>query len=58
MTKCKLCGSTADSLEHEIEQTVIKMIKNANPEWVETDGSCTKCIEHYANLDEIVQFHH
>lgn len=55
MDKCNLCGNETDSLTHQIEQTVIKMIKNANPEWVAEDGSCQPCIEHYQGLDDAVQ---
>ncbi len=56
MELCKLCGKESGALEHEIEQSVIRMIKNANPDWVEKDGGCAKCIEYYEGLDDTVQF--
>ncbi len=56
METCKLCGKETDSLAHEAEQMVIKMIKNANPDWVETDGACPQCVKHYEELENTVQF--
>lgn len=54
MPLCTLCNNTVDSLEHEIEQLLIEMIKEKNAEWVEADGACTKCIDYYKTLDDIV----
>lgn len=55
MEQCKLCGNEVDSLHHEAEQIVLKMIQRMNPSWVESDGGCQKCIEHYESLDTAVE---
>ena len=31
------------------------MIKKNNPEWVEADGSCQKCVAHYKSLDQMIE---
>ena len=55
MESCKLCGKEVDSIVHEAEQIVLKMIKRMNPNWVQSDGGCEKCIKYYKNLDDTVQ---
>jgi len=55
MPVCALCNKTVDSLEHEIEQLLIEMIKKKNADWVEADGACAKCIDYYKALDDMVQ---
>lgn len=54
MTKCKLCGQETDSIAHLAEQALIDFIKEKNPEWVESDGACEKCIAYYNDLDKAV----
>jgi len=34
---------------------VIEMIKQKNPNWVESDGACTRCINYYVDLDNAVE---
>ena len=55
MEHCKLCNETVDSLEKQIAASVIDMIKNKNPEWVEADGSCKRCAAYYENLEQMVE---
>lgn len=55
MSTCQLCGEPAESLHQVAEQFVIDTIKKNNPQWVETDGSCAKCVEYYRNFDEGVE---
>lgn len=55
MAQCQLCHNSVDSLEHEIEQLVIDMIKKSNPDWVAEDGACYRCIEYYRSLDNMVE---
>jgi len=56
MEYCKLCDKPADIIVEQIESSVLEMIKKHNPEWVEADGSCMKCVAYYESLDEgIVQ---
>ena len=43
------------SLGEQVEASVIDMIKTKNPEWVESDGSCEKCMDYYENLGEMVE---
>jgi len=55
MENCVLCNeSTVDTLAEQIESSVLDMIKKHNPEWVETDGSCKKCVTYYENLDNLI----
>ena len=54
MAKCTLCGQETDSIAHLAEQTLIDFIKQKNPDWVESDGACEKCIDYYNNMDEAV----
>jgi len=54
MEYCKLCDKPAEILISQIEASVLEMIKKNNPEWVEEDGSCEKCISHYKNLDQVI----
>ncbi len=46
--------SSADTLAEQIESSVLDMIKKHNPQWVETDGSCKKCMTYYENLDKLI----
>ena len=55
MSTCKLCDSPQDTLEFEIEQELMKMIKNQNPQWQEKDGGCSKCVEYYQGLADNVE---
>lgn len=55
MPECKLCNNSVESLEHEIEQLVIDMIKKSNSDWVKKDGACPKCIDYYRNLDNMAE---
>ncbi len=52
MKDCKLCGAQTEDIFFELETMVIDMIRKENPEWVEADGVCKRCIEHYKGLDD------
>ena len=52
---CKLCNKEVDSLIHSLEHFGINFIKEQNPEWVQEDRACPKCIDYYKNLDKIVE---
>ena len=54
MEYCKLCDKPAEVIVKQIEASVLDMIKNNNPEWVEEDGSCEKCVSYYENLDQVI----
>ena len=54
MENCKLCDEPTDNLVKDIETSVINMIREHRPEWVEADGSCEKCISYYENLDKLI----
>ena len=54
MEHCKLCDDSTDDLVKQIEASVIEMIRKHNPDWVETDGSCEKCLVHYRSLDQLI----
>ena len=42
--------SHAQSENSEIIEYTIKMIRASNPDWVEENGACQKCWDHYKNL--------
>ena len=56
---CPLCGDSVPSKElrahldsdgDEIRRYVLSLIRNSNPEWVESDGACAKCLDYYSRL--------
>lgn len=53
--KCSLCKNETDDLYQIAEQAVLDMIKKDNPEWIERDGTCEKCIEYYKSLDDAIE---
>jgi len=53
--KCPVCENETESLSNIVEREVIQMIKRDHPNWVESDGSCQKCVEYYDALDDIVE---
>jgi len=54
MEHCKLCDEATDNLVKQVETSVLDMIKKHHPDWVETDGSCKKCVAYYENLDQLI----
>ena len=57
--KCPLCGEAIPAGElqthmeadnEEIQAVVINAIKQQHPEWVEKDGTCARCWDHYRRL--------
>jgi len=55
MKHCKLCDEDVPSLDEKIEDLVLDMIKRSNPDWVEADGACEKCISYYEKLPQFVE---
>lgn len=55
MEQCILCKEPDDNLVRKIESSVIEMIKKNNPDWVESDGTCERCVSYYENLHRMVQ---
>ena len=51
---CQICESDIDPkslhIHREAEAWVLDRIKEANPEWVEENGSCPRCVEYYRTL--------
>ena len=56
---CKICGHEIaeeylhkhqESENKEIIDYTITMIKDSNPNWMETDGTCQKCWDYYKSL--------
>ena len=49
--RCPICRRliSEDRLEAHmrIEQTLIESIMKENPDWVEADGACPQCVNHY-----------
>ena len=50
-TICPLCNHATDSVEHIMEEMLLKIIREEHPEWVEQNGLCPKCVAYYRNLD-------
>ena len=55
MNNCKICHTETDNLYFELEGMVINMIRKENPNWIESDGGCKRCVEYYKNLDDAVE---
>lgn len=55
MSGCQLCEDCSEQLVKEIEASVIDMIRKQRPEWVESDGTCEKCVSYYQNLDKAIE---
>ena len=51
---CPLCNSKVSKknfkFHMDVERYVLDTIANEHPEWKETDGSCSKCVEYYKQL--------
>lgn len=52
---CPLCGKPMDSAEHIAEQWVLREIQKEHPDWIESNGLCTKCIAYYRSLDNVFE---
>jgi hypothetical protein len=52
--KCPVCGKVSEEdmirLCEEAQGWIIDTIRRAHPDWVEKDGSCSKCLEYYKKL--------
>lgn len=55
MENCPLCDEDTPTLEKQIESVVIDMIRRNNPQWVEADGACRKCVVYYRSLNKLVE---
>ncbi|RMG51917.1 MAG: hypothetical protein D6723_09720 [Acidobacteria bacterium] len=49
---CTICGRTISDRElHEaLENHIIDAIGQEHPEWIESDGACSRCVEHYRSI--------
>lgn len=49
---CTICGRTISDRElHEtLENHIIDAIGQEHPEWMESDGACARCVEHYRRI--------
>ena len=52
---CLLCKQEVDQelieLHIQKERMIIKLIKEKNPDWMEENGACPKCIEYYRAIE-------
>ncbi len=54
MAVCNVCGDETETLQDIAEQYVLDLIKKDHPEWVESSGACSKCVEYYKSLSKVV----
>jgi len=51
---CPICGKTVEEpikqICSQMRQVIIEKIKRDHPEWLEKDGACPKCLQHYKRL--------
>ncbi len=56
---CPLCGEAVLppllKLHIQLEKSLIREMREANPEWFSDDGVCTKCIELYKQKHEKIR---
>lgn len=49
--RCQVCGDEVHEellgLHEEAERWWLRRIRREDPEWVEEDGSCPRCLEYY-----------
>jgi len=55
MKHCDVCDEDVPSLDDIIKKSVMELIKKKNPDWVESDGACAKCISYYEKLPQFVE---
>ncbi len=52
--KCPICKTQVEEdmvkLCQDAEDWIIQSLKRAHPDWVEQDGTCSKCLQQYKNL--------
>ena len=51
--KCGLCDKEVNELHSIAQDYLLGLIESEHPDWVESDGACTKCIEYYYSLDNV-----
>jgi hypothetical protein len=53
-SRCPVCKKFVEEdmvkLCQEADDWILTTIRRAHPDWIETDGSCSKCIEYYKRL--------
>ena len=56
---CPLCGESVLTpllkLHIQLEKTLIREMREANPEWFSDDGVCSRCIEAYKRKHERIR---
>ena len=52
--ECPICKRVVDeditNLCQDAENWVIASIRRVHPEWVQKDGTCSKCLDYYKKL--------
>ncbi len=55
--KCPICNRfvNEDILEvcQEAEDWILQSIRRAHPDWVEKDGTCSRCISYYKSIGKL-----
>ncbi len=49
--KCDVCGQKVEggflALKDHTEDHIVDIIKKDHPQWVDENGVCVKCLDHY-----------
>ncbi len=55
--KCPICNRFIEEnivkLCQDAEDWILQSIKRAHPDWVERDGSCSRCLNYYKKLGKL-----
>ncbi len=55
--KCPICSRLVREnilkVCEEAEDWILQSIKRAHPDWVEKDGSCSRCLNYYKKLGKV-----
>ncbi len=55
--KCPICNKLVQEnivkVCEEAEDWILQSIKRAHPDWVEKDGSCSRCLIYYKDLGKL-----
>lgn len=55
--KCPICNRLVEenivNLCRDAEDWILQSIKRAHPDWIERDGTCSRCLNYYKKLGNL-----